>query len=49
MKKNRAIRIRARILAGEKFREIANSEKVTVSYVSKVRAQFGIPRRIKPR
>lgn len=42
-------RIRLRILLGHKFSEIARDEQVSVSYISKVRYQEGIPRKIKPR
>jgi hypothetical protein len=48
-KKTRFDRIRLRILAGELFKVIAMDERVTLSYVSKVRTRAGIARRVTPR
>jgi hypothetical protein len=41
-------RIRRRILGGELFKNIADDEHCTISYVSKVRTRAGIKRRVTP-
>jgi hypothetical protein len=44
----RFARVKAAILAGRRYVEIATEEGCTVSYVCLIRIRAGIPRRLKP-